>query len=346
MRYVAVDCGKYDTKVSTCDEKGENFRRFKYRTKISKGTFDDDMLERQTYLVRIDGGEVYKVGFGATQEAELESSKKTEVHKICTLMGVAMAVGKSAEGEEISVVAGIPYQTCIIPEERLKYKDFILANESHTVEIKVSSDGPIYKISFSFKQRLVYPESIGVLYVYPQRFSDMAGIIDIGNLNINNTYCEGFEPKQEYSFTDELGGKILISGLSQQLTSELGSRCNEDIVARVLTKPYDQRFLIPRRSDESVSEKSKDIIDKYLIAHAEEIKRKCDAKKWSTNFMDLVAIGGTSKLLARELKIVFGDNLYIPPRPEFVNADGFLCRMCAKDNIEITTTVAEQLPAV
>lgn len=338
MRYIAVDCGKYDTKVATYDTDSENIKEFKYRTKISPGTFDDDMLERNTYIVRIDGGDVYKIGYGAKKEAALESNKKTDIHKICALSAIAMAIGKGGK-EEVAVVIGVPYQTCIIPEERLDYKNFMLPDEKHVVEVKSSGDGPICKVEFTFKKRLVYPESVGVLYVYPEKFQDVSGVIDIGNLNINNSYCEQFEPKQEYSFTDELGGKILIAGLAQELTFKLGKRCNEDIVAKTLTKPYEERHLNAKNGDPSVAEESQKIIDQYLLEHVEQIKRTCDAKQWSTDYMDIAAVGGTSQLLQRELRMVFGNNIFIPSHPEFVNVEGFLSRMCAIDGVDITSKV-------
>lgn len=346
MRYIAVDGGKFDTKVATFSTTTNELKKFKYRTKISPGTFDDDMLETNTYIVRIDGGDTYKIGYGAKKEAELESNKKTEIHKTCVLAAIAMAIGRDDEKndnkEDISVVVGVPYQTCIIPEERIEYKNYILPEGKHTVELKCSSEGPIFKVTFVLKRRLVYPESVGVLYVYPEHFQDVSGVIDIGNLNTNNSYCDQFEPKQEFSFTGELGGKILIAGLAQELSFKLGTRCSEDIVARVLTKPYEQRCLTPRSGDQAVTDKSREIIDQYLLNHVNQIKRACDAAQWSTDYMDIAAIGGTSQILTRELKMVFGDDIFIPDHPEFVNVEGFLSRMCAIDNVDITDKVGSR----
>lgn len=346
-KYVAVDCGKYDTKVAVYDAETAEYKRFKFRTKVSSGTFEDDMLGANTYLSKIGEGAVCKVGAEARKEAELETSKRSDIHKTCTLTAIALAI---AEGhveqdydEEVNVVVGIPYQTCCIVEERLAYKDYILPKEPQKIQVKTSSSGPVVDVSFHFGKRLVYPESIGVLYRYPQKLSGITGVIDIGNLNINAAYCDSFMITEESSFTDELGGKILISGLAQQLTTEMNARCSEDLVAKVLTRGLENRCLNAKNGDKTIDEKSRKIIDAYLLEHTEMIKRKCDSKRWPLSFMNLAMIGGTSQLLSRELKIVFGENIFIPGKPEFVNVEGFLKKMCADDNIEVTT--GEDQPA-
>ena len=41
----------------------------------------------------------------------------------------------------------------------------------------------------------------------------------------------------ENCFTDELGGKVLISSLAQLLTSTLGMRCDENLATSLLRQP-------------------------------------------------------------------------------------------------------------
>ena len=43
-----------------------------------------------------------------------------------------------------------------------------------------------------------------------------------------------------------------------------------------------------------------------------------------------------------ELKEAFGDQIFIPEEPEFVNAKGFLRKICADDGIDIETTQTEE----
>lgn len=337
-KYIAVDCGKYDTKVAIYNSVSKSYKKFKFRTKESEGTFIDDMLERGTFITSVDGGPVVKIGNGARKEAELETTKKSEIHRTCTLTAIAMAVEE--DGEDVNVVIGIPYQTCCIPEERIDYKNYILPEGKHSVQLKLDSNSAAKMVTFNLVKRFVYPESIGVLYEYPRELSDIAGIVDIGNLNNNCTYCDEFNIIHESSFTDELGGKIIINNLAQELSAELNARCDDKLVAKILRRPLQARCLVSSKGDKTVEDKSREIIDRFLMEHVQQIKRKCDAKHWpSCDFMKMCFIGGTTRLLVPEIKEVFGNNVLIPEEPEYVNVEGFLKRFCAADNIDISDAI-------
>jgi hypothetical protein len=75
-----------------------------------------------------------------------------------------------------------------------------------------------------------------------------------------------------------------------------------------------------------------------MLEHVQKIRQRCDTRHWPMEFMSLVCMGGTAKLLAHEIKIVFGKETFIPEDPEYVNACGFLKKMCADDGIEIGKT--------
>lgn len=334
--YVAVDCGKYHTKVDACGADGKNESRFMFRTKMSDGTFSDDMFEKGTFIVQVDDGPVYKVGNEAKIEASMETSKKTDIHRVCTMTALAIAAARM-KADEVNAVIGMPLQLAGIPEERVAYKDFILGEDGakHLVRLKMDCQSPPVEVRFGISRRLVYPEGIGVLYEYPSIVEGPTAIIDIGNLNTNNTYTDGFHIITESCFTDELGGKVMISGLAQELTSELRMRCDDNLVASTLLRPYDKRFLTARNHDETISQRSREIIDAYMLEHVKAIKTKCDTRHWPLDFMNVICVGGTARLLAREITEVFGPESFIPPSPEFVNACGFLKRVCAADNIDI-----------
>ena len=336
--YIAVDCGKYNTKIDAFHSESQQEYKFRYRTKISDGTFEDDMFDKGTYIVQIDGGPVYKVGNDAKTEPSMETTKKSDIHKICTMTGIAIAAGKM-KADRVCVAIGMPLQISGIPEERIEYKNFILEEDGkeHEVLIKTECNKPPVAVRFVMEKRLVYPEGIGVLYEYPSRVDGPTAILDIGNLNTNNIYTDGFHVITESCFTDELGGKVLISGLAQQLTSELRMRCDDNLVASTLLRPYKNRFLRTTNKKTDVEERSREIIDTYLKDHVMAIKTKCDTHHWPLDFMNVICIGGTSKLLTKEIRDMFGENAFIPEAPEFVNVCGFLKRMCADAGIDLSS---------
>lgn len=337
-KFISVDCGKFDTKIASYDPESEQYSTVKFRTRMEEGTMDDDMLEKSTILAEIEG-KVYKLGFGARYEADMETSKKSEIHKVCTLAAIAQCIEK--ENEDVIVVIGIPYQLCIIPQERLSYKDYIIPSGKHTVKLKKTNDSDAYTVTFNIVERYVFPESLGVIYMYPQKAEELAGISDIGNLNKNNTYCNKFVPIPESSFTDKSGGDYLITGLAEQLSSELGMHIDKNVASNVLRLPKEKRFLMPNNRDQKIVDKSKQVIDKYLMDYVRASRRLLDTKQWSLEFIQMFFIGGTTRLIRNEIKAVYGDNIIIPDRPEFVNAEGFLRRVCAMHNININPVAAK-----
>lgn len=328
MMYVAVDCGKYDTKTVIYNE--EEVKRSKFRTKISPGIFEDDMLKKGTMIVQADEGEVYVFGYGANTEPSMETTKKTQVHRTATLSAIAHALGPG-EFPEVCVSIGVPLDICANPAERMDYKDFILGKDgaTHTVRWKKESEGPVNETTFTIKKRYVYPEGCGVLWLYPEKCVGSAAVIDIGNLNTNCIYSEGLNPEDDMCFTGELGGKVLIAGLAGALSAELGSRVAETMVAQALLKKGEERHLISAKGDTSIEERSRKIIADYAMNHVKMIKQQCDVHHWPLDFCQIVAVGGTSRLLQDELKEVFGETLFLPENSEYANAEGFLRRMCA-----------------
>lgn len=341
IRYIAVDAGKYNTKVNAFDPNTKKTSLMKFRTKISEGTFEDDMFEKGTFIVQVDDGPVYKIGHGARNEPEMETSKKSEIHRVCTYAAVALTCG-CGEHTNVNIAIGVPLKVCEVPEERMSYKKFILGEPGvpHTVHLKTSCSGPVYTSVFTYGKTLVYPEGIGVLYEYPAKLQGVTGVIDCGNLNTNYLYCDSFMVNNEGCHTNEMGGKILITGLSGALSGELGARVDAILTASTLLKPYQERHLVAANGNKELDIRSKALIDQYLLEHVRSIKQACDAKHWPLLFMNLVFMGGTSRLLQHEIREVFGENTFIPEAPEYVNVKGFLRKLCADDGIDLAKETA------
>lgn len=339
--YIAIDCGKYNTKTNSFD--GQKEKKFAFRTKFSEGTFDDDMVGKGSYIVQIDDGPVYKVGYKGHISPDMEDTKKTDIHRICSLAACAIALG-DGDHPDVHAAIGMPVSKIDIVKERKEYKDFIFGEEgvTHTV-VYMGDDLVKHTITFCFTVRNVYPEGIGVVYEHSKRCGGQVGVIDIGNLNVNALYVNNGIPEDDMCFTDKGGGNEIMDSLANELTRLLGSTVTPNIVAQALllpTKPghtYEDRHLITAGGrNKAVEAKSKEIIDRELQDHVESIKAKCKSiGKWPLDFMNLVFVGGTTVLLQKEIRECFGENCFIPEDPAFENASGFLKLLCWSDGIRI-----------
>jgi plasmid segregation protein ParM len=327
-RYLAIDSGKNATKVAIYDPEKNSTKKLAFLTKIGDGDFSDDSIESGTFLAEMDG-KVYKVGKGAKFNAELETSKMTDIHKICTLSAIAMCLNADEENT-VHVAIGIPVKEFENVEKRNAYRNFILPDGEISVKLKPKNGEEPKTVKFTIKTKLVAPESSGVLYLNPTKFQNTTtATVDIGSLNVNGSYWSGFDLDSEFSMTGELGSQILIAGLAQELSAEF-SRCDEKLVASILRQPLDKRHLTPIRQNPEVEQRSAEFIHKYLVEHVRKIKALCNAKNWSLDYMELVFIGGTSKMLENELYEVFGHEIYIAPDPVYANVLGFLTKLCSK----------------
>ena len=344
--FIAIDCGKYATKVATYNTEEKTVNKFSFRTKTSTGDFADDALEHNTFIIQI-GDLVYKIGNGAMDEAELETSKATDIHKNCTLAAIAMSIPATKESIPVNVAVGIPAKEWCVIEKRQQLKEYLLPDGDITIKIKTKSDKPVEEKHFHIVSKYIFAESVGALFLDKmEEYVDCSvGVIDIGNLNINGTIWDDFEISKKDTITDELGGNILIAGLTQELSAEF-SRCSESYIAKILTLPPDQRKLVRNGiRDEELEKGSKKMIDTYLLQHVKKIRRRLDSKSWPLDFMPLCFIGGTSKLLANEIYSVFGERVYIPDNPEYANVLGFLRLLCGKRlNLVIPTHTTSKQP--
>lgn len=276
-RFIAVDSGKYATKVAFYNPDNDEVKTFKFKTKMSDGSFSDDALESSTVIVEYNG-QVHKIGNGATTEAALETTKASDIHKLCTLTAIAMCVSENEE-DEVHVAIGMPVKEWENVEKRVEYKNYILPDDTVKIKVMTKSDTGISERSFKIVSKHVYPESQGALFlkkVAPLSNGTVA-VMDFGNLNINCTCWNHRELDRQYSLTDELGGNILISGLSQELSAAF-SRCDETYVAKVLKQPREKRYLKPNRPNPEIETSSKEMINSYLMNHVKMIRRKCDVK--------------------------------------------------------------------
>lgn len=330
-RYIAVDSGKFATKFAEYDPKKDQVRKYSIRTRVSEGDFRDDAIEKSTVVVEIDG-KVVKVGNGARGAGvNLDTDKKSEDHRICTLTALAM-LASSKEKDEMYVAIGLPAREWASVSKRMDFKEYMLPDGDITVTIKKDSNSEAVKKTFCIKAKYVFPESIGALFmdetmnmVTP---TSIIGVLDLGNLDLNATLWQGAELLQDKSATEELGGSILIQSLSQELSTI--TACDELVVANILKQPADERCLpnIGTLTDEQLEE-SKRVIKRVLQTHAERVKKCCRSRQWSLDVTNIIAIGGTSKDIADELKETF-QNITVLENSQYCNVLGYLRMLCSR----------------
>lgn len=336
-RYISIDSGKFASKISEYIPEYDGIRKFQIRTKVSEGDFRDDAIEKNTVIIGLqdeNGKEmVYKVGNGARGAGvELTTDKRTDTHKIAILTALA-TLASDNEKDVMNVAIGLPVQSWASVSIREDYKAMMLPEGEIRIKIKKSSDEPVKEKIFSIKNRYVFPESIGALFMddSPEiSQSSITGVIDIGNLNLNACLFQGTEVILDKSVSADLGGSVLISELSQAL-SEI-TTVDELICANILKMNPEERCLPSVYLSEEDIEKSRDIIKKVLVEHAKKIKRECQRRNWSLDVTNIVAIGGTSKDLEVELKEVFGPQLTVLDNTEYCNSLGYLRLLCERQS--------------
>lgn len=343
-RFIAIDTGKFATKVAEYDPNKKTVKKFQIRTKVSDGDFRDDAIEANTVVAEIDGIS-YKIGNGARGTgAALDTNKKTDVHKICMLTALATLASEN-EKDELNVAIGLPAKDWENISKRMDFKDYMLEKGDITISIKTSSSAPVVKKTFTIKNRFVYPESIGALFmdetIYDITPNSITGVLDIGNLNLNATLWQGTEFIGDKSSTAELGGSILIQELSQEISTNI-TPCDEMITANILKSSErclpESKNLTPEQIEESRA-----LIKRVLKEHAEKVRRCCRSRNWSLDVTNIVAIGGTSKDLEAELNEVFG-NILVLPNSHYCNALGYLRMMCSNLIGEIIPLDEESKP--
>lgn len=331
-KYISVDPGKFATKAAIYSREKNMVKKLTFRTRICPGDFRDDALEKNTFIMEYDGT-VYKVGNGARGDgAELNTSKFSEDHKISMLTSVALMCCPEEEVNDINIAIGLPAKEWSIVEKREDYKKYMFPDGDIEIKIKTDASSEPSIRRFRFKTKLVLPESIGALFMDDSPESDTnsyVGVLDIGSLNLNATLWNGIELQQDGSITDECGGNILIQELSQELSAEF-SRCDERYVAQILMRPPEERYLRPKNGDEEIIRRSKEMIDNHLLSFAKRIKRCCDGRKWSIDYMDIAVIGGTARIIKEQLEKVFGESVYVLENGNYCNALGYLRILCGR----------------
>ena len=330
-RYIAVDSGKSFTKSAILnpaylEDKNEvPYVTHSFRTAFEENaTFEDDEPGNGTYIVGFEGA-TYKIGKCASVEAELDSSKKTLIHKLCTMLAIAKECSEN-ETDEVVACVGIPVDAYLVVNERNAYRDYILPIGEHTVTYR-DLNGEIKEKTFNIVQHFVYPETIGAIFADGVDYREAVGVLDIGHLNVNMTIYNGADIDPTSRRTTTKGVNFLISGLAQELSNELQTPITKRKAAEAINGTRRLNFRNPNPEKEARSE---EIINRYVANYVRDMIEEIRTKNWSLDVMQVAIIGGGSSMIHDDLIRVFGENTVMPENPNMVNAIGFLTLMCGR----------------
>lgn len=301
-KIVAVDSGKYATKAKLKGDGNEADRRIAFRTKMDP-TQEDKASDGYSCVFEYEGKR-YLIGREA-ETANYETSKAKDIHKYSTYAAIAQLVN---DGDSVQLAIGCPLSVYFNVDERKAYRKFMV----ETGDINVILDGK--SKTFNISDAFVCAEGSGILWKNPGKYKNsLVGIIDIGGLNSNFCIYDKLAPVKSSYGTTNLGANIMRNELRQKLNSAFKDvNIQEWQIEDILSKGFIK----------SNKEESAVIISEFLQAHILKILEECKKKGWDINNIDLIFVGGGSKLFESEIKKLIPD-AEISEDAEWDNVDGF-----------------------
>lgn len=303
VKLIAVDSGKYATKAIVRLDDGKT-KRLMFRTKMDK-TDEVFTTLRDTYAIKVGDSQRFLIGEGA-EGVDYDKSKAKDIHKFAIYTAISQLV---ENGDHVNLAIGCPLSVFNNVNERASYKDFILGEK----EIHMVINGEDF--SFTIENLVVCPESSGIIWSNVKDYErKLIGVIDIGGLNTNACVYEKMNPIKSTSFTNNLGANILRNELKLALNERFVD-CN--------LQDWQMEDIIENGFIKSNPEDSRIFISNFLRGHIESVLNDCKRKGWDLKNIDVIFVGGGSKLLKREIRTIL-PTATISDTAEWDNAEGFL----------------------
>lgn len=280
-KIVAVDSGKYATKAYTMD--GDKAKKIMFRTKMDK-TEEEYSSLAETFVISVgDDKQRYLLGNGA-ENVDYDKSKSKDIHRFAIYTAIARLIDN---GDSVNLAVGCPLSVFNNVQERTAYHDFIY-NGGH---IKMTLNGEPFE--FTLEKVNVCPESSGIIWNNIEEYSrKLIGIIDIGGLNTNACVYEKLAPIKSTAFTNNLGANILRNELKLALNQQFID-CN--------LQDWQMEDIIENGFIKSKPQESRAFISAFLVNHIQTVLNDCKRKGWDLANIDIIFVGGGSKLLKREI---------------------------------------------
>lgn len=321
IRYIAVDSGKADTKISTKVNNDGTVVNRSFPTRVEE-QYDNGCLNTLTgvsgtgFIVEYDG-RIFAVGDIANSDDSFTSnqnSKNDNTHRIAILTAIAGSVNND---DSVAVVIGCPIEVFVSKVNRDKYLNDMLPSG----RIDISING-IHK-HFTITQKVVLPESLGIVFANDKLFAnDYVGIIDIGGLNVNAATVSNGNIATEACFTSKLGRRSI-----EKVVREYAEQKYETTFSAAEINSFVDKGYVTDYQDASAEEESRKYIESVMKNHLDKIVMSCRNHGWNLRNMKLIFIGGTSVILKEYILKEF-PNATIIDNAAYANVNGFLIKLC------------------
>jgi hypothetical protein len=305
MIIIAVDSGKHSTKAVTRDPVTKELNKIMFRTKMDE-TEEDLANDRKSCVVTYDEKK-YLIGESA-ETVDYEKSKAKDVHKIAVYTAIAKLLPK--DEKTVILAIGCPLSIFKNVEERKKYEEYFMGEKD--IKLVLNKE----KVEFTIDKVIVCPESCGIIYSNNKLYSNkMVGVIDIGGLNTNCCVYNNLSPIRSTMLTTNHGANIMTNDLKQEINSRFPEANIQD---------WQMESIIKEGFIKSHREESAKLIENFFNKHVQVILDECKRKAWDLENIDLVFIGGGSKLLKRDIIKSTSQGTVISDNAEWDNVSGFL----------------------
>lgn len=302
IKYIALDCGKANTKIAVRDNNSGDIITSIMKTKVTK--VDNNVVIDNSSKGSIEyNGQRYAIEM-VNAKADLNNNKKLdETHTTMALYAIASNVNN---GDRVKVAINCPLSDGNSKENLKKFRDNILPKGEITVVINNVPK------TFDILSVVPIPEGIAATgYIDCPITGKDKGVIDIGGLNATYTYYnkENLMVDDKSKLTRDGFLKFCDMNLAS-INQELNEQNDFDTIVDLMAADPDPLF---------------DDLRRKLVGN---VINAASNMGWNLKRCTLIFVGGAVHILEPYIKEFYPDAI-IPANPEYCNVLGAMKTLCA-----------------